>query len=65
MGVPREQEVDALAKLEERIEQAAELVVRLRREKDAAIVDRETAVREAAEAKALASRNREQLISSL
>ena len=56
MGVPREQEVDALAKLEERIEQAAELVVRLRREKDAAIVDRETAVREAAEAKALASR---------
>ena len=56
MGAEREQEVDALARLEQRIEQAAELVARLRREKDAAIVDRETAVREAAEAKALASR---------
>ena len=56
MGLPREQEVDALARLEERIEQAAELVSRLRREKEAALAERETAVREAAEAKALASR---------
>jgi FtsZ-binding cell division protein ZapB len=56
MGLPPEQEVDALARLEERIEQAAELVSRLRREKEAALAERETAVREAAEAKALASR---------
>jgi hypothetical protein len=56
MEVPREQEVDALARLEQRIGQAAELVAKLRREKDAAIAERETAVRESAEAKALASR---------
>ena len=56
MELPREQEVDALAKLEERIGQAAERVLRLRREKEAAQAERETAVREAAEAKALASR---------
>ena len=56
MELPRDQEVDALARLELRIEQAAELVSRLRREKEAALAERETAVREAAEAKALASR---------
>ena len=56
MELPRDQEVDALARLELRIEQAAELVSRLRREKEAALVERETAVRESAESKALASR---------
>jgi FtsZ-binding cell division protein ZapB len=56
MELPRDQEVDALARLEQRIGQAAELVSRLRREKEAALAERETAVREAAEAKALASR---------
>lgn len=56
MELPQDQEVDALAKLEERIGQAAECVSRLRREKEAALKERETAVREAAEAKALASR---------
>jgi FtsZ-binding cell division protein ZapB len=43
------QQVDSLARLEERIHQAAELVASLRRERDAA-------VREAAEARALASK---------
>jgi FtsZ-binding cell division protein ZapB len=56
MELSREPEVDALAKLEERIGQAAERVSRLRRDKEAALAERETAVREAAEAKALASR---------
>ena len=56
MELPGDQEVDALARLEERIGQAAERVSKLRREKEAALAERETAVREAAEAKALASR---------
>jgi FtsZ-binding cell division protein ZapB len=56
MELPRDQEVDALARLEERIAQAAERVSKLRREREAALAERETAVREAAEAKALASR---------
>jgi FtsZ-binding cell division protein ZapB len=56
MELLRDQEVDALARLEERIGQAAERVSGLRREKEAALVERETAVREVAEAKALASR---------
>ena len=56
MELSGDQEVDALARLEERIGQAAECVSRLRREKEAALTGRETAAREAAEAKALASR---------
>jgi FtsZ-binding cell division protein ZapB len=56
MELPRDQEVDALARLEQRIGQAAELVSRLRREKEDALAERETAVRESAESKALASR---------
>lgn len=56
MELPQDQELDALARLEERIGQAAERVSRLRREKEVALAERETAVREAVEAKALASR---------
>ena len=56
MELQQDQEVDALARLEERVGQAAECVSRLRREKEAALTERESAVREAAEAKALASR---------
>jgi FtsZ-binding cell division protein ZapB len=56
MESSRDQEVEPLARLEERIRQAAELVAKLRREKEAALADRETAVLEAAEARALASR---------
>ncbi len=56
MELALEQEVDALARLEERVGQAAELVSKLRREKESALAERETAIREAAEAKALASR---------
>jgi chromosome segregation ATPase len=56
MEPPRDPEVDALARLEERIGQVAERVSKLHREKEAALAERETAVREAAEAKALASR---------
>jgi FtsZ-binding cell division protein ZapB len=56
MELLRDQEVDSLARLEERIAQAAERVSGLRREKEAALAERDAAVREAAEAKALASR---------
>ena len=48
MGSPSVQEADSLGRLEERIRQAAELVARMRRERD-------TAVGEAAEARTLAS----------
>ena len=56
MELLRDQEVDSLARLEERIAQAAERVSGLRRVKEAALAERDAAVREAAEAKALASR---------
>ncbi len=56
MESSRDQEVEPLARLEERIRQAAELVAKLRREKEAAVADREAAVLEAAEARALASK---------
>jgi len=49
MELPSDQEIDALARLEERILQAAEMVATLRQEKDAA-------VREAAEARLHASK---------
>ena len=49
------QQGDALGRLEERVQRAAELVSSLRREKEAALADRESAVRETAEAKALAA----------
>jgi FtsZ-binding cell division protein ZapB len=48
MGSPSVQEADSLGRLEERIRQAAELVARMRRERD-------TAVSEAAEARTVAS----------
>jgi FtsZ-binding cell division protein ZapB len=44
----REEEADSLATLEERIRQAVDLVTRLRREKEAALADKESALREAA-----------------
>ena len=56
MELLQDQEVEPLARLEERIRQAAELVARLRREKEAAVAELETALREAAEARALASK---------
>ncbi|MFB3777880.1 MAG: cell division protein ZapB [Bryobacteraceae bacterium] len=56
METPVEQDVDALGRLETRIVQAAELVARLRREKDAAVEERETALREATEARMQASK---------
>jgi FtsZ-binding cell division protein ZapB len=56
MELLRDQEVEPLARLEERIRQAAELVARLRREKEAAVAELETALRAAAEARALASK---------
>ncbi len=49
-----EQQVDSLARLEERILQAGEVVARLRREKEAAL-------REAAEARAAASKLTEEV----
>ncbi len=48
-------ETDSLARLEDRVRQAAELVVRLRQERDAAITEREAAMKEAAEARAQAA----------
>ena len=56
MDLLKDQEVDALGRLEERIQQAAELVARLHRENEAALAESKAAIREAAEAKALASR---------
>ncbi len=56
MESSRDQEVEPLARLEERIRQAAELVAKLRHDKEAAVADREAAVHEAAEARALASK---------
>ncbi len=43
-----EDQIDSLGTLEERIRQAIELVTRLRREKDAALAERDAANREAA-----------------
>jgi len=51
---PVEQESDSLSSLEQRIQQAVELVIRLRKEK-------ETAVEEAAQAKADAARLTEEI----
>ena len=52
------EEIDSLAHLEERIQKAAELVTRLRRERDeamkekeAAVAERDAALRESAEAR--------------
>ena len=56
MELLQDQEVEPLARLEERIRQAAELVARLRREKEAAVAELESAQREAAEARALAAK---------
>ncbi len=46
-----EDQIDSLGTLEERIHQAIELVTRLRREKDAALAERDAAAREAASAR--------------
>ena len=46
-----EDQIDSLGTLEERIHQAIELVNRLRREKDAALSERDAAVRETASAR--------------
>jgi FtsZ-binding cell division protein ZapB len=46
MELLRDQEIDSLGTLEERIQQAVELVVRLRRERDAAAAERDAAIRE-------------------
>lgn len=43
MELLRDQEVDSLSTLEERIVQAIELVARLRKEKDAALAERDAA----------------------
>lgn len=56
-----ETEQDVFAKLEERIQQAAELVARLRKEKEAALADRDAALREAADARAMAVRLSQEL----
>ena len=50
-----EDQIDSLATLEERIRQAIELVTRLRREKDAALAERDAATRDAASAREHAS----------
>ena len=49
-----EPENDVFARLEQRIQQAAELVAKLRKEKEAAFAARDAALREAADARALA-----------
>jgi FtsZ-binding cell division protein ZapB len=51
---PIEQETDSLSSLEQRIQQAVDLIVRLRKEK-------ETALEQAAQAKAEAARANEEL----
>jgi FtsZ-binding cell division protein ZapB len=56
MVLPGDQEVDPLGRLEARIVQAADVVARLRQQKDTALGERDTALREAAEAKKLASK---------
>jgi FtsZ-binding cell division protein ZapB len=56
-----EAEQDVFAKLEQRIQQAAELVSRLRKEKEAALADRDAALKEAAEARGLALRLSQEL----
>jgi len=59
METLRVEELDSLARLEERIQKTAELVAQLRREKDAAVkqreaagMERDAALRDAAEARA-------------
>ena len=47
MELLREDDVDSLGALEERIFQAIDLVARLRREKDAAVAERDAALRQA------------------
>ncbi len=61
MESPRDQDADSLGRLEQRIIRAVELVSELRRQKDAAQAEREAALREAAEARALASKLSQEL----
>lgn len=56
-----EPENDVFARLEQRIQQAAELVTKLRKEKEAALAERDAALREAADARALAVRLSQEL----
>jgi len=46
MELVRDTELDSLSRLEERIRMAAELVARLRRERDAAVKEKEAALAE-------------------
>ena len=57
----REEEADSLATLEERIRQAIELVMRLRREKEAALAEKDAALREAAGAREQVARLSQEL----
>ncbi len=50
MDLPRDQESDSLAALEERIRQITEVVTRLRRERDAALAEKQAAERGSGEA---------------
>ena len=61
MGPAREQDVDSLARLEQRILRAVALVDELRRQKDAAEAERDKAVGEAGETRALASKLSQEL----
>jgi len=61
MEPPKQAEPDSLAALEERIRQTAELVIRLRRERDAAVAEKLTAEREAAEARSHTGRLSQEL----
>ncbi len=49
MELPYETEADSLSRLEEQVRKAADIVTRLRRERDAAIAEKEAALRQAAE----------------
>lgn len=54
-------DADSLAALEERVRQTAELVARLRRERDAAVAAQQAAERQVAEARAQAASLSEEL----
>jgi FtsZ-binding cell division protein ZapB len=61
MGPAREKDMDSLARLEQRVLRAVALVEELRGQKDAAEAQRDAAVREAAEARALAAKLAQEL----
>lgn len=61
MTPPADQEALSLEALEERIRQTIELVARLRQEKQAALAERDAALREAAQCRQRAERLAEEL----